>query len=220
MYTTIQGILFDMDGVLVDSEEYIFEAAKLMFAEHGVNVKLEDALPFVGTGENHYISGIGEFNGFTVDIERDKARTYAIYEQITKAKLQTLPGVRAFIDHCKIKGLKIAVASSADRIKIEINLREIGLESSLFDAVISGEDVELKKPFPDIYLLAAKQIGVEPKACLVVEDAISGITAGKAAGCKCLALTTSFPAEMLNHADWICKDLSEVPVGLVHNLLS
>lgn len=216
----IKGVLFDMDGVLVDSEKYIFEAVKLMFAEHGVSVKPEDALPFVGTGENRYISGIGELNSFAVDIEHDKARTYAIYEQITKAKLQALPGVRAFIDHCKIKGLKIAVASSADRIKIEINLREIGLESSLFDAVISGEDVEHKKPFPDIYLLAAKQIEVEPESCLVVEDAISGITAGKAAGCKCLALTTSFPAEKFNHADWICKDLSELPVDLVYNFLS
>lgn len=211
----VQGILFDMDGVLVDSEEYIFEAAKRMFAEHGVSVKPTDALPFVGTGENRYISGIGELNGFTVDIECDKARTYAIYEKISRGKLQALPGVHSFIDQCKTKGLKIAVASSADRIKIEINLREIGLESTLFDAVISGEDVKLKKPFPDIYLLAAKQIGIKPEDCLVVEDAISGITAGKAAGCKCLALTTSFSAEKLTEADWICKDLSEVPFDVI-----
>ncbi len=210
----IKGVLFDMDGVLVDSEEYIFEAAKLMFAEHGVNVKPEDALPFVGTGENRYISGIGERNGFLVDIERDKARTYAIYEEITRGNLQALPGVRSFINQCKARGLKMAVASSADRIKIAINLCEIGLEDTLFDAVISGEDVERKKPFPDIYLLAAKRIGVKPEACLVVEDAISGITAGKAAGAKCLALTTSFPAEKLTEADWICADLSELPVDL------
>ncbi len=197
----IKGILFDMDGVLVDSEEYIFEATKQMFAEHGVIVKPEDALPFVGTGENRYISGIGELNGFIVDIERDKARTYAIYEEITRGKLQAIPGVRTFIDQCKAKRLKMAVASSADRKKIAINLREIGLDATLFDAVISGEDVEHKKPFPDIYLLAANRIGVKPEVCLVVEDAISGITAGKAAGAKCLALTTSFPAEKLSEAD-------------------
>jgi len=211
----IRGVLFDIDGVLVDSEEYIFEAAKLMFAEHGVNVKPEDALPFVGTGENRYLSGIGERNGFIVDIERDKARTYQIYEEISRGKLNALPGVHSFIKHCKEKGLKMAVASSADRIKIAINLCEIGLEDTLFDAVISGEDVERKKPFPDIYLLAAKRIGVKPEACLVVEDAISGITAGKAAGAKCLALTTSFPAEKLSEADWICMDLSEVAFDLI-----
>ena len=211
MNRQIKGILFDMDGVLVDSEAYIFEAAQLMFAEHGVTVKPEDALPFVGTGENRYISGIGERNGFMVDIERDKARTYAIYEEITRGKLKALPGVHTFIENCKAKGLKMAVASSADRIKIAINLREIGLSAETFDAVISGEDVVRKKPFPDIYELAAQKIGIKPENCLVVEDAVSGITAGKVAGCKCLALTTSFPAEKLSEADWIYMDLSEVP---------
>lgn len=212
MNQPIKGILFDMDGVLVDSEAYIFEAARLMFAEHGVTVKPEDALPFVGTGENRYISGIGESNGFIVDIERDKARTYAIYEEITRSKLRALPGVHTFIKNCKDRGLKMAVASSADRIKIAINLREIGLSADIFDAVISGEDVERKKPFPDIYLLAAERIGIKPEDCLVVEDAVSGIAAGKAAGCKCLALTTSFPSEKLQQADWICKDLSEASI--------
>lgn len=210
MLTNVQGILFDMDGVLVDSEEYIFEAARLMFAEHDVTIKPEDALPFIGTGENRYISGIGEQNGFAVDIERDKARTYTIYEEITRGKLKALPGVHSFINQCKQKGFKLAVASSADRVKIAINLREIGLSSETFDAIISGEDVDRKKPFPDIYLLAAKRIDTKPEVCLVIEDAVSGISAGKAAGCKCLALTTSFTAEKLHQADWICKDLSEV----------
>jgi len=208
-----KGILFDMDGVLVDSEEYIFEAAKMMFAEHGIIVKPEDALPFVGTGENRYISGIGETNGFIVDIERDKARTYAIYGEITKGKLNALPGVHAFIEQCKGKGLKIAVASSADRVKIAINLHEIGLSADTFEAIISGEDVERKKPFPDIYLLAAQKIGLSPHDCVVVEDAVSGVAAAKAAGCKCLALTTSFPSEKLQQADWIVKDLSEADLN-------
>ncbi len=209
----LKGILFDMDGVLVDSEEYIFEAAKMMFAEHGIIVKPEDALPFVGTGENRYISGIGETNGFIVDIERDKARTYAIYGEITKGKLNALPGVHAFIEQCKGKGLKIAVASSADRVKIAINLHEIGLSADTFEAIISGEDVERKKPFPDIYLLAAQKIGLSPHDCVVVEDAVSGVAAAKAAGCKCLALTTSFPSEKLQQADWIVKDLSEADLN-------
>jgi len=203
----IQGILFDMDGVLVDSEEYIFEATRLMFAEHGVAVKPEDALPFVGTGENRYIAGIGERNGFIVDIERDKARTYQIYAEITPGKLKALPGVHSFIRQCKAAGLKMAVASSADKIKIAINLREIGLTAETFDAIISGEDVERKKPFPDIYLLAAERIGLKPENCIVIEDAVSGITAGKAAGCKCLAVTTSFPAEKMTEADWIMESL-------------
>jgi beta-phosphoglucomutase len=206
----LKGVLFDMDGVLVDSEEYIFEAVRLMFAEHGVKVKNEDALPFIGTGENIYITGIGKANDFNVDIERDKARTYEIYNEITKGKLKPLPGAIEFIELCKAKSLKIAVASSADKIKILINLREMGLSAEAFDCIINGQDVERKKPFPDIYLLSAKRLGLKPQECLVVEDAITGIKAGKAAGSKCLALTTSFPAEKLTEADWICPYLDSV----------
>lgn len=207
----LKGILFDMDGVLVDSEEYIFEATKMMFAEHGIVVKREDAFPFVGTGENNYIAGIGKANGFEVDIERDKARTYQIYAEITHGKLQALPGVKDFIDKCRQLGFKMAIASSADKVKILINLTEIGLSPENFQAIVNGQDVEKKKPFPDIYLLAAQKLELNPEQCLVVEDAISGIAAGKAANCKCLALTTSFLANMLTEADWICSDLSKVP---------
>ena len=196
---------------LVDSEEFIFEATKLMFAEHGVAVKKEDALPFVGMGENKYISGIGESNGFKVDILRDKARTYQIYEQITKGKLQALPGTLDFIKTCQSKGLKLAVASSADEIKVMINLREIGLPANIFQAIVNGQDVEHKKPAPDIYLRAAQLLAVQPQECLVVEDAVSGIKAGKAAGAKCLALTTSFTSDLLTEADWICENLASVP---------
>ncbi len=208
----LRGILFDMDGVLVDSEAYIFEAARLMFMEHGIIVHKEDAVPFIGTGENRYISGIGERNGFIVDIERDKARTYQIYEEITSGRLKPLPGVKEFIEECRSRGLKLAVASSADKVKIMINLREIGLSANIFQAIINGQDVERKKPFPDIYIKAAGLLGLEAEACLVVEDAVSGVKAGKAAGAKCLALMTSFSAFDLSAADWICEDLSAFPM--------
>ncbi len=204
-----------MDGVLVDSEEYIFEATKMMLAEHGVTANKEDALHFVGMGENKYIAGIAQINGFEVDIERDKARTYQIYEEISRGKLFALPGAIEFIKECISRGLKMAVASSADRVKIIINLREIGLSSDNFQAIVSGEDVEHKKPFPDIYIKASKMIGLKPQDCLVVEDAVSGVKAGKAAGAKCLALTTSFPANLLGEADWICENLTHVPVEAI-----
>jgi len=123
-----------------------------------------------------------------------------------------LPGVNEFIEKCKKLGFKMAIASSADKVKILINLREIGLSPDNFQAIVNGQDVERKKPFPDIYLLAAEKLGLKPEECLVVEDAVSGVASGKAAGAKCLALTTSFPAEKLSEADWICKDLSEAPV--------
>jgi HAD superfamily hydrolase (TIGR01509 family) len=207
----IKGVLFDMDGVLVDSESYICSAAVMMFKELGVNVAPDDFKPFTGMGENRYIGGVAEKHDIKVDIDRVKARTYEIYERLVSGKLFPLPGSHEFIAKCRQKGYLLALATSADRIKMEVNLREIGLPSDTFKSIITGLDVEKKKPAPDIYLKAAKSLGLEANECLVVEDAVSGVRAGKAAGCKCLAVTTSFEASALSEADWICVSLLDVP---------
>ena len=207
----IRGVLFDMDGVLVDSESFICKAAIMMFSELGIIVSPEDFQPFVGMGENKYIGGVAEKHGIIVDIEQVKARTYNIYEKIVSGKLYPLPGSLEFISKCRNKGLKLSLATSADTIKMEVNLKEIGLSRNTFHSIITGLDVKKKKPFPEIYLKAAKSLGLKPGNCLVVEDAISGIDAGKAAGCRCLAVTTSFETAALKGADWICDSLLNVP---------
>ena len=198
-----------MDGVLVDSEEYICQAAIEMFREKGLTVEPEDFIPFVGAGENRYIGGVAEKYDHPLNLEQDKARTYEIYAGIVADKLEPLNGVLDFINLCKDSGLKIAVATSADEVKMEVNLREIGIPSASFDTTVNGLEIERKKPFPDIYLKAARLLNVHPGECLVVEDAPNGIKAAKSAGMKCLAVTTSFPPEELQEADWIAKDLEE-----------
>ena len=201
-----------MDGVLVDSEPFICKAAMMMFAEQGVSVSEENFIPFVGMGENRYLGGVAEKHGIRIDIQRDKARTYEIYAEIVKEQLKPLPGVHDFISQARNKGLKLGLASSADNTKIEINLREIGLPSATFDAVVSGDDVTNKKPDPEIFLATAHKLGIAPADCIVVEDAINGVAAAKAAGMRCLALTTSFTPKELAAADWIAGTLADVDV--------
>ena len=207
----IRGVLFDMDGVLVNSEPFILKAAIMMFSELGITVLPEDFQPFVGMGENRYIGGVAEEYRINVDIDQVKARTYEIYQKIVRGKLSPLPGAHEFIAKCRKKGFKLALATSADRIKMEANLKEIGLSTDSFHTTITGLDVEKKKPFPDIYLKAAGNMGLKTYECLVIEDAVSGIEAGKAAGCRCLAVTSSFDAKALSKADWICDSLLNVP---------
>ncbi len=207
----IKGVLFDMDGVLLDSERFICEAAIRMFKEYGVNAKPEDFIPFVGAGENRYVGGVAEKYGVNEDIEMIKARTYEIYDEITRGKLEPLDGAVEFVKHCRQKGLKTAVATSADHIKLKINLREIGVPEETFDATINGLEVEKKKPHPDIFIKAAERVGLKPQECLVVEDAVNGVEAAKQAGAKCLALTTSFSEKELSAADWIAASLNNVP---------
>jgi HAD superfamily hydrolase (TIGR01509 family) len=189
----IRGVIFDMDGVLCDSEALTAEAGCRMFAEtYGLRVEPGEFEPFIGTGEDRYIGGVAEKRGVKLTMPRDKIRMYTIYGEIARGKLQPLPGVRDFIAACRQHGLKLAVASSADLMKVEINLREIALPASTFDAVLTGADAIHKKPHPEIFLKAAERLQLSPGCCMVVEDAPSGVKAAKAAGCSCLGVTTSF----------------------------
>lgn len=197
----IKAYIFDMDGVLCDSEEFIAEAACLMFKTvYGTEAKPSDFEPFIGTGEDRFIGGVAEKYGVRLTMPRDKETTYQLYAQCVKGRLQPVPGVVEFIKTASAKGIKMAVATSADRFKMDVNLDAIGLDADIFDALVTGSDVERKKPAPDIFLKAAEMMGVDPAECVVFEDAVSGIQAGKAAGCRCVGVTTSFSDETLREA--------------------
>ncbi len=205
----IKAVLFDMDGVLVDSEEFIRKAAILMFEELGLEPKPEDFFEFIGAGEDRFLGGVAEKYNFPFNLPEGKKRTYEIYLELIKGNLSPLPGVFSFMEECKKRGLKTALATSADKTKMDANLVEMGITQDSFDAVVNGLDIKHKKPSPDIYILAAKLIGLKPEECLVVEDAVNGVEAAKSAGAKCLGLTTSFSEKQLFEADWFAEDLSK-----------
>lgn len=213
----IRGVISDMDGVLCDSEPFIGEAACRMFRErYDIAVALAEFQPFVGMGENRYLSGVAERHGIRLDLEADKARTYALYLELIKGRLRPLPGVAQFIANCRRLGLKLAVATSADTVKLRGNLEELRLPLETFDAWVSGSMVERKKPHPDLFLAAARKLDLPPPQCLVVEDAPSGIEAAGRGGMPALGLTTSFSAEVLIRAGarWTAPDLAQAPAGL------
>jgi HAD superfamily hydrolase (TIGR01509 family) len=219
----LRGIIFDMDGVLVDSEPFICEAAMRMFEQtYGQVVRREDFAPFVGAGEDRFIGGVAEKYGVALSMPRDKFRTYEIYLDIIRGQLAPLPGAIDFITAVRSHGLKTAVATSADRVKMEGNLREIKLAPADFDAVITGDDVTGKKPDPEIFLLAASRLNLPPAECLVVEDAPNGIAAAKAAGCRCLGLTSSFNEQTLRdaRADFVARDLADVSAEILSAMSS
>lgn len=197
----MKAFIFDMDGVLCDSEMFMTEAACRMFATvHGTNVSPEDFEPFVGTGEDRYLGGVAEKYGIKLTMPRDKETAYRLYAECVQGRLHPVPGVVDFIRQAAAKGLKLAVATSADKIKMEVNLREIGLDEAIFHALVTGSDIEHKKPAPDIFLKAAERLGVAPQECIVFEDAINGVQAAKAAGARCVGVATSFSADTLEKA--------------------
>ncbi len=209
----IEAVIFDMDGVLTDSEPLINAAAVAMFRENGVQVRPEDFIPFVGTGENRYIGGVAEKYGISLDIPSAKKRTYEIYLELVPQKLAAFDGAVDLVQACLRAGLKIAVASSADEIKIHANLCKIGLPPEIWNAIVTGEDVDRRKPEPDIFLLAARRLHIVPDSCVVVEDALNGIQAAKSAGMKCVAVAQTFPAAALGGADVVFGSMADLAIS-------
>jgi len=210
----LKGVLFDLDGVLLDSEYLTSEAAIRFFAQKGVTVKHEDFFPFYGTGEQGYFGGVAHLYGISFELEQDKYKIYDIFAEISKGKIDPMPGAVEFIQDVKNKKLKTALGTSAGRYKMRINLDLIGLDEKTFDSVVTGEDIRNNKPNPEIFEKAAQNIGLNPTECLVIEDAPSGVEAAKKAGCKCLAVQTTFSKNELQKADWICDDLTNYPAEI------
>lgn len=217
----LAGVIFDMDGVLCDSEPLILAAAQAMFRQrYGLEVPEEDFRPFIGTGEDRYLGGPAAQHGVTIDLPAAKKLTYDLYLELIRGRLQALPGSCAFVRRCQSAGLRTAVASAADLRKVQGNLAELGLPPASFTTVVTGSDVERKKPHPEAFLLAASRLGLPAPQCLVIEDALNGLAAATAAGCPSLALITSFPAERLAtaHPTWMAADLSQVPAACLQAL--
>jgi HAD superfamily hydrolase (TIGR01509 family) len=210
MSLKIRAVIFDMDGVLTNSEPLINAAAIQMFQEKGLTVQPEDFLPFVGTGEERYVGGVAEKYNFPLDAAAGKQRTYEIYLDFVPSQLEIFPGVHKLISICRQAGLRLAVASSADRIKVAANLQKIALPVESWDAVVTGESVQHRKPAPDIFLLTAQRLGVAPQECVVVEDAVNGVQAAKAAGMRCVAVAQTLPARLLHEADITREKISDV----------
>ena len=209
----IQGVIFDMDGVLTDSEPLICSAAVAMFQENGLEVQPEDFRPFVGTGDDRYIGGVADKYHFPVDLIAAKRRTYEIYLRLVPAQLKAFPGAQVLVRRCQGSQFRVALASSADRVKILANLRQIGLPPESWDAIVTAENVVHKKPAPDLFLAAAVQIGLEPCACVVVEDAVNGVQAAKAAGMRCVAVAHTFPAAQLGQADLVRACVADITLA-------
>ncbi len=191
-----KAVLFDMDGVLIETEWLIRETGILSLAEYGVQAKHEDFLEFTGTGEDRFIGGVAEKYGLTYD-PKMKERAYDFYGQRVAQDANLPRDVLKTLQTLHDRGVVLAICSAADLRKVRYNLSALGADESLFTAIVTGSDVTRKKPAPDIYLEGARRVGIDPKDCLVVEDAVSGVLAAHAAGMDAAAVPTTFSKERL-----------------------
>jgi len=204
-------IIFDLDGVLINSAPVTRKAAKIALCEIGIDPDLVDFTPYIGTGEKNFISGPCKIFGKEDFIPCATENFYRLYRE-NLGEMEVFPSTLPLLRELAKLPVKIAIASSSTKEKLLASLSAAGIDPHWFDVIISGDDVAEKKPSPKIYLLAMKRLGATPERTLICEDAISGITAAKRAGAFCLAITTSFEKNELlsTEADHITDNIFDI----------
>lgn len=202
------AIIWDMDGVLVNTGEYHYQAWKQTFDELDVPFSKEQFRATFGMNN----AGILEIicgKKLPPDQERRISKhKEELFREAVKGKAKLLPGVENALKIFSEWNLKQAIASSAPPKNIEVLVEELGI-GNYFDATVSGFDIP-GKPDPGVFLKAAQQLNVEPEKCAVIEDAVAGVEGAKNAGMKCIAVTTTNTANALSEADLIFDSLVEL----------
>ena len=209
----IKAVLFDMDGLMVDTESLSTEAFINSAKVQGYNMTKEETLKVLGfTKANIYQFWIDYFQGTNVDGKKLVDDHYEYIENVLyTVGPEKMPYVEELLKYLKENNYKIAVASSSDTADIKNNLEKTKLEKYI-DEIASGAEVENGKPAPDVFLLAAKRLGVDAKDCLILEDSKAGIKAGKASGAMVFMVPDMFTVdkECEDTADRILTNLGEV----------
>jgi beta-phosphoglucomutase family hydrolase len=216
--TAKQGVIWDMDGVLVDTGEFHFQAWSRALPEFGIPFTRQlfrDTFGMNNAGILEVLLGETPAPELLAEISERKEQ---LFRRAVRGRVQPLPGVLAWLERLKAAGMRQAIASSAPPANIDALVGELGLRD-YFDAMVSGFDLP-GKPDPAVFLKAARRIGVPPERCVVVEDAVAGVEAARRAGMKCVAVTTTNPAQVLKGADVIVERLDALPPDTFERLLA
>jgi HAD superfamily hydrolase (TIGR01509 family) len=221
--TLPEAIIFDMDGVLVDSNPFHLRKWVALFKAHGIPFD-EQELPKVVLGPPNEVT-FPRYMGKDLSREQMAALSEELEENFRRAigpHARAFPGVRSFIEACHAQGIAMAVASAAIGKNVEFLISALGLRL-YFRELLTGDEVTHPKPHPEVYLKTAGKLGVSPAACAVFEDSFVGIEAAKRAGMKCIAIASTFPADELRQetrADLILPSFEAVSLQTVRSLFN
>jgi HAD superfamily hydrolase (TIGR01509 family) len=207
----IQAAIFDLDGLMIDSEPLQLQAINRALAPLGIELTEAEWMRLVGQRSIEIIRQLKDLYHFDRDPAEIEAAKLHAYRQIIQEKdaLKLMPGVREAMRACRTLQLKLALASSSVEADISIILSKFGLDSA-FDVIVSGDQVAVGKPDPTIFLETARRLAVEPRKCLVLEDSPGGISAANAAGMLSVAIPNRFAAQQdFSRANVVLKDLFE-----------
>ncbi len=210
---TLSSIIFDLDGVLADSEPWWSQIDAKLLAEYGVTYRGEHHRNVVGVSYRLAVEFFKKTFGLVAPIEEMMRRRGEIATEFFANRVGLFPNVKEVLEELRQMNLHLAVATSSVSASARPFLDRHQL-TKFFDVIVTGEEVEHGKPAPDIYLCAAQQLGITPDACLVVEDALPGVAAAKAAKMRVAAIPDKRfvnPREYEKEADYVLGSLEELP---------
>ncbi|MCF3963523.1 HAD family hydrolase [Streptomyces fuscigenes] len=186
--TRTAAVLFDLDGTLVDTEPLYYEATRRLLDRHGVrDFTWEQHAGFIGVGTRETLEVLAGRFALTTPVDELLADLNAVYLGLLRSSAEVFPRMRTFVERLHANGVPMAVASGSSREAIEAALVHAGLQG-YFGATASAEEVAAGKPEPDVFLEAARRLGVPAARCAVIEDSAPGVAAAHAAGMRCLAV--------------------------------
>jgi beta-phosphoglucomutase family hydrolase len=215
-FGSLEAVIWDMDGVIVDSGPYHFNSWHNTLDQYSLVVSEAQLRRMFGMTSPEVVRilfGANVKEEFVTQLCEEKE---LLFREAIKENAEYLPWVEYWLNEFKQSGIKQAIASSGSQENIDAVLDTLGTRLYL-DEIVSGKDLP-SKPDPAVFLKAARQLSVEPKNCLVIEDAIAGVAGAKAAGMKCLAVTTTNYPEDLSDADMILKNLELLTESMLNAL--
>lgn len=216
----MKAVIFDMDGVLLNSEPYYYEYLHQRFDELGLSVSDEEYAGFVGLPTNKVWSYLEKVNGVDLGIENLlKQEAKQINNLFIAADLEPIKGVTELLDTISKLGVPMCVASTSAKVTIQIIIEKLGF-NDYFKFLISGTEVANGKPHPDIFLKAAELHKVSPENCLVIEDSQNGVSGAKKAGMTCIGFRNPGSGKQdLSEADMVVEDYNLKSIELITELL-
>ena len=221
----LYGLIFDVDGVIADTEavnrRVSIQVFKDMFGIDGV--RAEDFTAGLGRGAEEYMKAAARAHNLNLNDEQLKKavemRQELFLKVLNNEPLPPYPGVLELIDAAFADDsfrLAIATSGTLEKSRAALEAAKIPYRKMVY---INGNDVTHKKPDPELFLLAAERMAIEPAQCVVIEDAPNGVEAAKASGAKCIAVTNSTTAENLSGADLICDSLVQIDLSAIRKLI-
>lgn len=215
----IKAVIFDMDGVITRTGAIQASAESQVFATVGIHIIPEEIVSrYSGWKDTEMFKDMAKRHHIKEDVHKLRKKKWEImYKNLSSGSIPVIPSALDLIEKLLKNRYILALASSTNRKFISIIINSLSIKEK-FSVVISGDEVKEGKPNPGIFLLAASKLNLAPSTCLVIEDAPSGVKAAKAAGMKCIAITTTHPKSELVEADKIIDSFKELTVKRIRSL--